>query len=138
MRSRLPFAGLFLFAIGCGGNIVPVSGRVTLDDKPLANATVIFQPLSDQANPGPGSKGKTDSEGKFSLTLTTGNTSGAVVGKHKVSITAYEGGERQSSGPDMKPAKSLVPAEYNSKSTLTFDVPPGGSPSANFDLKSMP
>ena len=141
MRTCLaPVALLFLVA-GCAQNVAPVSGRITLDEKPLANATVIFQPISDDPNPGPGSQGKTDRNGQFTLKLMTkANTPGATVSKHKVSITAYEGDDTEvpSSGSDMKFRKRIVPAEYNAKSTLTFDVPAGGTSSANFDLKSEP
>jgi hypothetical protein len=142
MRTHLPPVVLLLLLAGCAQSVAPVSGRITLDEKPLANATVTFQPISEDANPGPGSQGKTDSNGQFTLKLMNKeNTIGAVVGKHKVSITAYDGDDKEipSSGSDMKPfRKRIVPAAYNAKSTLTFDVPAGGTASANFDLKSEP
>ena len=138
MRSCIFVAALALVSTGCGDNVVPVSGRVTLDKKPLANATVIFSPVSDQFNAGPGSRGKTDANGDFTLHLMSKEVPGAVIGKHKVSITAYEGddGTVQSSGSDMAFRKRLVPAKYNAKTTLTFDVLPGGNKNANFDLAS--
>jgi hypothetical protein len=112
---------------------------VTLDDKPLANATVVFQPDSKDKNPGPGSAGKTDAQGQFVLQVMTGNAKGAIVGKHKVSITAYEGGkEVPSSGSDAVFRKALVPLKYNAQTELTFEVPSGGSTQADFDLKSGP
>jgi hypothetical protein len=139
MRLRLFVWILLVPAAGCGPKLAPVSGKVTLDDKPLVNATVIFMPDSDQLNPGPGSKAKTDSKGQFSLELMTGDTKGAILGKHKVSITAYEGDDKiPSSGSDMVFRKLLVPDKYNAKTELAFDVPPGGSTIANFDLKSDP
>jgi hypothetical protein len=133
-------SGLLLVAAGCGGaNTAPVSGRVTLDGDPLANATVVFQPLSEERNPGPGSAGKTDATGRFTLQLMTGNTPGAILGKHKVSITAYEGGNAiPSSGSNAAFRKALVPHEYNVQTKLTFDVHPGGTASADFDLFSSP
>jgi hypothetical protein len=138
MFMRFVAGCLLLGVVGCGGrNIAPVSGKVTLDDKPLANATVIFQPDADVKIPGPGSVGKTDAQGQFSLQLMTGNTVGAVIGKHKVSITAYDGGgDVPSSGSDMMFQKALVPSKYNAESTLTFEVPSSGSTGANFELKS--
>jgi hypothetical protein len=138
MRHRIPAIALMLLVVGCGQRTAPVSGRITLDDKPLANAFVIFQPLAEP-NPGPGSKGKTDANGKYSLRLMVGETSGAIPGKHKVEITAFEGDDvKQSSGPDMVARKRIVPDEYNTKSQLTFDVPAGGSSSADFKLESNP
>jgi hypothetical protein len=140
MRFHLPIVGLLVLAAGCGGtNVVAVSGRVTMGDKPIANATVIFQPLSDEQNPGPGSQGKTDKDGRYSLELVAGAKPGALVGRHRVTITAYEGDDAiPSSGSDMKFAKRLIPDEYNVKSKLTFDVPPGGTTEANFDIPATP
>jgi hypothetical protein len=116
-----------------------VSGRVTLDERPLAQATIIFEPVSLEKNPGPGSVGRTDGNGQFTLRLMTNNAPGAVLGKHKVSITAYEGGnEIPSSGSRPVFRKALVPLKYNAETQLTFEVPPGGTISADFDLKSSP
>lgn len=126
-------------ATGCGSNVAPVSGRITLDEKPLVNATVIFEPDSDLKNPGPGSQGKTDANGEYALQLFTGEAKGAIIGKHVVRITSYEGddGTVPSSNPNETVfRKSLVDERYNSKSELKFEVQPGGSTSANFDLKS--
>ena len=65
---------------------------------------------------------------------------GAMIGKHKVSITAYEGddGTVPSSGSDMTSRKQLAPARYNAKTTLTCEVLSGGRADANFDLQSAP
>lgn len=127
-----------LVANGCGSNVVPVSGTVTLNNKPLVNATVIFQPDTGQTNPGPGSHGKTDAKGQFTLQLMNGNTTGAIIGNHKVSITAYEGDgdDVPSSAPETVFRKPLLPSEYNANTKLRFTVPPGGSDAANFDLKT--
>lgn len=142
MRIRCLGLGL-LVAAGCAGsNVAPVSGTVTLNGKPLAHATVVFQPLGDDKNPGPGSTGTTDANGRYSLSGMTTGAAGALVGKHRVSITAYEGDvEGESSAPNATNKvirKALVPAEYNVQTRLTFDVPRGGSTSADFDLKVPP
>jgi hypothetical protein len=131
---------LLLGVAGCGKGTAPVSGRVTLDNKPLVNATVIFMPDSTAKNPGPGSRGKTDANGQFSLDLLTGEGKGAIPGKHVVSITSYDGDDVvPSSGSDMKVfRKAIVPPRYNVKTELRFDVPAAGSKSADFDLKSDP
>jgi hypothetical protein len=139
MRSRLLVVGLLVVLAGCGGRkVVPVSGRLTLDDKPVANATVIFEPISEELNPGPGSQGKTNSNGEFTLTLMTGERSGAHVGKHTIRITAYEGDDKEvpSSGSDMVFRKRTIPEEYASGGKLTYEVPAGGTNQANFDLKT--
>ena len=146
---------LLLFAValvGCSRSsyrLAPVSGLVTMDAKPLANVHVTFAPLGskDNINPGPGSHGLTDAEGRFVLTATRGKR-GAVVGKHRVSIEAAQEGESasgQAEQPDgaeseaamrRRLAASLdaIPARYNRQSTLTFDVPPSGTTQADFAL----
>jgi hypothetical protein len=138
MRSRFLMVGLLVFAAGCGSSkFVPVSGRVTLGGQPLVNATVIFQPQSKELNPGPGSRGKTDGDGRFQLRLQTGQGDGALIGPHNVSITAYEGDDSiPSSGSDMKFRKRIYPLDSNTK--LTFEVPPGGTTAADFDLPAPP
>lgn len=140
MRCRILSVALLGFLAGCSNNIAPVAGRVTLDNKPLPNATVIFMPDATVKNPGQGSRAKTNANGEFTLLQMTNDVKGAVIGKHAVSITAYEGDDTavpSSSGLDKNVFRpSIVPERYNSKTELTFEVPPGGSTSANFDLKS--
>src|SRR5262249_27200888 len=89
------FVGCALvFSLGCAGEkVVPVSGLITLDGKPLANAYVTFQPIgrSGSPNPGPGSSGKTDAQGRYTLQVVGRPDKGAVVGTHRVQIVAYEG-----------------------------------------------
>src|SRR5207245_7871287 len=84
---------LALLLAGCGGGrsyeTVPVSGRVTLDGKPLANAMVTFAPMAGAGTKDaqPSSVDTTDENGHYSLVLNDeGHQPGAVVGKHKVII----------------------------------------------------
>jgi hypothetical protein len=126
---------------GCSGSkIAPVSGRVTLDGKPLAGVHVSFQPIAKAGdiNPGGGSYAVTDAEGQFRLLLVEGEQPGAVIGKHRVEITARS--EPIPANVDLarKPTpKVFVPAKYSRNSELTFEVPPGGTKDANFELKSQ-
>jgi len=138
MRFPYVVVALLVGVAGCGSaTVAPVSGKVTLDGKPLAHAMVSFTPDSGDKNPGPPSTGKTDADGNFSLELANGKGKGAMVGKHKVSITAYEGdGEAQSSAPDMAFRKRILGEKYNAKTELRFEVTANGSTEANFDLKS--
>jgi len=50
---------------GGGGKLVPVTGTVTIDGKPLAGASVTFMGLG--ATPGLGGVGTTDDFGKFEM-----------------------------------------------------------------------
>src|SRR5262249_39992268 len=126
---------------GCnpeGYKVAPVSGRVTLDGKPLANAAVVFSPVAgaDNKDPGPGSGAKTDADGRYALTIVGKGNRGAVVGKHKVRITMYPEGDPTDDRPQRpKP----LPPRYSGKNTiLEYDVTASGSRSADFELTSSP
>jgi hypothetical protein len=128
-RSLLAL-GAALSVLGCGSdNVAPVSGRVTLDGEPAANVRVTFQPLgsAENQNPGPGSFGITDTDGRYHLTVIGRKRPGAIVGKHRVSL--------KSSNAPPKPAK-VIPKEYNAESTLEFDVPKEGTKTADFAVKT--
>jgi hypothetical protein len=135
-RSLLLF-GLVL-ALGCGNSKVgTVSGVVTLNDKPLPNARVDFQPKGDDANPGAGSTGQTNERGEYTLTQISGG-SGAVVGMHTVRIYSHTSGaqsEKDEAPDPKKRPREIVPLQYNKNSTLTFEVKPGHN-TANFPLKT--
>jgi hypothetical protein len=128
--------GLALFGAGCGsGNVAPVSGRVTLDGEPAANVRVTFQPFgsAENTNPGPGSYAITDADGRYQLVMVGTNRSGAVVGRHRVSIQSPNGPSKEFPDAPPRPAK-MVPKEYTKESTREFEVPKGGTGAANFDL----
>ena len=138
----LPF-GLIL--AGCIGSdpsapkLVPVTGAVTLDGKPLAGAEVGFVPTGDTK--GFGSVGKTDGEGKYKLTSARGGE-GAVAGNYKVVISRrlMPDGSAPPSGdkaPMESAARESLPTKYSMKgqTTLTATVPDGGGP-VDFALKS--
>jgi hypothetical protein len=140
MVMRLRALSSFVLALlvaGCGiGSIktVPVSGRVTLDKKPLANALVTFVPVagSDQKEPPPSAIGTTDENGHYSLMLNSGDKKkGAVVGKYKVIITLGAGG---GSDENKRTFHKQLPQRYNRKTELECDVPAKGRDDANFDL----
>lgn len=74
---------------GCGQGmpVAPASGVVMLDGAPLANASITTQPIAtDTRNPGPGSFGRTDAEGRFDLELVNPAMRGAIIGEHRVMI----------------------------------------------------
>ncbi len=131
MRARLALALALVLALGCGGKkFVPVSGKVTLNGQPLAGATVSFQPMASEgsAEAAPGSVGKTDANGEYALTASTGQ-SGAAVGKHRVMISLLgpqvgEDDARHRHGPALA---DKVPARYNKNSKEVVEVPPGGT-----------
>jgi hypothetical protein len=75
---------------GCdsGPTLVPVSGTVTLDGKPLEGANIAFVP--DSSNPAPQTQGMdvTGSSGNYKVMYN--NRSGIAAGKYKVTISKLE------------------------------------------------
>ncbi|WP_439630851.1 hypothetical protein [Gemmata sp.] len=140
--TRIGVAGVALLAAACGREpaYAPVSGRVTLDGKPLADAAVVFQPTGrgrDDAG-GYGSSGKTDKDGRFTLRVAGPvEAAGALVGPHRVSVTTRVAESAPGSDEiDSKKGGERVPARYNANSELTFEVPAVGTTTADLDLKS--
>jgi hypothetical protein len=119
--------------VGCGDSrFAPVSGTVKMDGKPLANVSVIFQPNGKEVNPGPGSSGRTNEQGEYSLQAMGTGVRGAVLGEHKVLIQPTV-----ASGPDdHRPTSTVpIPTKYNYQSKLTFVVKQGNN-QADFSLTS--
>ena len=130
-------------AVGCSGGakFAPVSGMVKLNGKPYGKALVSFQPMgtAENPNPGRGSSAYTDENGHFTLT-SDGTQDGAIVGKHIVRIRSRDKVTNEvvsEPSPDNAPPPRLVdpiPIEWNEQSDKQFDVPPGGTNQANFDI----
>ncbi|MCA8988891.1 MAG: carboxypeptidase regulatory-like domain-containing protein [Planctomycetaceae bacterium] len=119
--SLLVLIPLLFSLSGCGGSGGPsmgqVNGNITFDGKPLAGATVTFEPES-----GSPSKGLTDPDGNYELQYSP-QMAGAEPGKHKVVIrTATD-----SAG------KEALPAKYHDATELTAEVVKGPN-IINFDL----
>lgn len=96
--------------------LVPVEGRIRLDGKPLAGATVKFTTENGDV-----STGTTDDDGNYTLAYSDGRP-GAVVGKHVVRISK--------NSPD---GNEIVPARYNTKSLLMSAIKEGTN-MMNFEL----
>lgn len=133
-----------LFAVlGCGGGdsfeLAPVSGKITLDGKPVAEATIAFQPVTEgrTVNPGPGSVSTTDANGSYRLLTVQGDT-GAVIGKHRVRITTRQAnpGQNEDEAQPADLVRETIPTRYNSDTMLSLEVPAGGTDSADFALTS--
>jgi hypothetical protein len=134
---------LALGLAGCGSSqYVPVSGTVTLNGQPYRHATVEFDPISTKDNPTPGrgSIGHTDDNGHFSLKAVDGHH-GAAVGRHHVRIkTPYsiklKGYEVWDSAQNkfVKADHDPIPPEWNYHTKQQFEVPPGGTDAANFNI----
>ena len=130
----------FLFALsmivvcltgtGCGKfQTAPVSGVITLDDKPLEDATVTFTPAEAIDGEIIMSSGRTDTAGKYTLELLTNQKPGAVVGKHAVRIARNIDSESDIM-TEAEAQKNYLPAH-----DFSFEVV-SGSNQADFNLES--
>jgi hypothetical protein len=108
---------------GCGTGgpaLGQVEGTVTLDGVPLPGARVIFSPVDG----GRSSMGVTDGSGHYELEFAAGSK-GAMVGKHRVTISTFEAGEKDDSGQLVGFVPERVPAKYNTNTTLEVEVKRG-------------
>lgn len=133
--ARWTLAGLVaLGSIGCSKrpNLAPVSGTVTLDGAPVADAAVMFHPTAG----GPIATATTDAHGRF--TLVTTNTPGALVGEHQVAIAKSEMHNIVDGvpGPGGEVMQWFTPPHYANKATsgLTAEVPRSGAENLAFSL----
>src|SRR5262249_31307113 len=93
MRRTLPvwIGGLALVLSGCGKKppppVVEVSGVVLLNKAPLPHALVTFVPQLSDYGAEPTRTAVTDEKGRSTLQCAYKSQPGAVVGKHKVTVT---------------------------------------------------
>ena len=115
--------------------LVPVSGTVLLDGKPLTGGAISFQPIvaGKGVNGGPGSTARIGAEGRYSLATVRGQP-GAVVAKHRVKIYSFSPESPRVEDGASAAKRELVPARYNYHSDVTFDVPAGGTEKADFSI----
>lgn len=75
---------------GCGGTerppTHPVSGTITMDSKPVADAMVGFHPVTVGSPP---AMGKTDADGNYQLT-TFNTNDGAIAAQYTITISKQE------------------------------------------------
>ena len=126
---------LCLIMAGCPGgtgvDMGAVTGTVTLDGAPLADATVEFQPNMETG--GSPSYGSTDAAGEYELMFTF-DKKGAMLGSHTVRISKTKEVPDPEDPEEMMEEETLS-AEFNAETTLSATVE-GGSQVINFDLVS--
>lgn len=127
MKCLVTVCGIVSLAVlaGCGGEtealpeLGTVTGKVTLDNQPLSDAMIFFEPSK-----GAMSSGSTDAQGEYVLHFNA-ETPGAVLGTHTVRI----------SKPDGEAGPEILPTKYNMESELTAEVTAGDNP-IDFQLTS--
>jgi hypothetical protein len=116
LKSRLKFFAVCFLILpasiaGCGKSgpeLAAVSGRVTVDGKPMENVDVTFQP--DEMRPA--SYARTDASGHYELGYKRG-VQGALLGQHTVRIRSLVANAPQ------------IAAQFNSQSELRREVKAG-------------
>jgi hypothetical protein len=116
---------------GCGPKrppMAPVRGKVLLDGRPLNTGNVGTIPTA-----GRGAHGDIQADGTFEL-YTYSKRDGALIGKHKVGIVAYD--STAPKGPESPYGKLLVPKRYTNpeSSGFTIDVQPSGNDDVVFEM----
>ena len=135
--------GLIGFAVsGCdrtGYQVVPVSGKVTLNGKPVGGLIVSFQPIAigNSIEAGPGSYAWTDQSGNYTLALVSSkNSAGAVVGKHRVRLSSPLADQNPNDDRIPRSSKPLLPAQHDG-ALIEFEVPAKGTDKADFALTAI-
>ena len=136
----VPFGLLLLLpllATGCGvGPPVPVSGKVTIDNKPLTTGLVTYRPDRNKGNNAIAEPhGTIGDDGTY--TLETDGKPGAPPGAYKVVVTAMA---KPKDPKDIYAiGASLVNKKYTNEATTPFDVTvTANAPAGTYDLKLVP
>lgn len=134
MSKCMAAAGVLILAVsmtGCGasgGGSAPleqvvVSGTVNLDGKPLAEGTIVF------TEPGSGGAPIPIKDGKFE--------GKAGVGEKRVEIQSLKAGEPVKMGDQEMPTEvNIIPARFNTETTLKATVDASGATGLKFDVES--
>lgn len=129
----LPVTAMLLGVMaGCGGSdldLASVHGTVTMDEKPLPNATVMFTPVTA----GKTAYGRTNEAGEYELIFSR-SSKGAVPGEYAVRISTYEEIPDENDKPVITPES--VPVQYNHETELKATVTEEGPNEFSFDLTS--
>jgi hypothetical protein len=122
-RRRCLAAILLVALAGCSSKMAAdVSGKVTLDGKPIGPGDVVFTPASHSSN---AATGTIENDGSYFLK--TGRTAGLVPGKYQASLSVREPPANFHPGDRPPPGRLLIPEKYQLPNTsgLEFDVQPG-------------
>ena len=109
---------------GCDGKRARVQGTVTFNNQPVDGGRIFFLPDGEPA--GRPAVHATLSQGKYSLPA----TAGPEFGRHRVEIVWHRKPGKQLPKPDYPglntdDMEQVIPAIYNSKTTLSVEVQPG-------------
>ncbi|MDZ4821029.1 MAG: carboxypeptidase regulatory-like domain-containing protein, partial [Planctomycetota bacterium] len=107
--------------------LLPLSGKVTFQGKPLAEGTISFQPVD-----GPRSSGTNIKNGEFKIPA----DKGLPPGKYQVQISSPDHSKAKQAGAGrIVPLPERIPEAYNTKSKLTVEITKDGKNDFSFDIK---
>jgi hypothetical protein len=107
-------AAVLLTGFGCGSSgprMYKISGKVTLNNQPVANASIHFEPEGEGDNRGLPADGQTGSDGTYAYVSTKTTGDGIAAGKYKVTISKVSSGGSEAvvqQAPDMKDPQALT------------------------------
>jgi hypothetical protein len=122
-----------IFTVGCSHApaVVPVSGKVLLHGKPIADCNVMFQPTAK--NEIISASGISNAEGFFTLkTIETPRRKGAVVGEYVV-LFFWRDPKPPLDDHTIITPPYVIPTKYQQEG-IPFIVPVGGQSDIIFDL----
>jgi len=110
--------GVLLLSVGCGGDPrISIQGTVTVDGQPVETGAITFLPADGVGQ----SAGAVIEMGDYSLPLPPGKKIVRIEGFRVVGQQHALPGDTSS---QLVPTlEAIVPAKYNSQSTLSIDVP---------------
>lgn len=119
---------------GCADNGIPreaISGQVTLDGQPLAEGSILLQPMGE----GPSAGGEIKA-GRFALPRNFGPSPG----KYRVELSAWKATGKtirdEAMGGQDETLVAIIPPKYNANSTLEIEVKQGEKNTFDFELSS--
>lgn len=131
-RKIAPITALFFLSltIGCGSKnvgpeLTPVTGTVILNEKPLANADLLFIPI--ESTPGVGGQARTEDKGEFNVVYSRGGM-GLPQGKYRVAVSYRlmpDGSpvpKDDTTPPIESPARETLPRKYSDYDSSQLEV----------------
>lgn len=134
LRLAVAFVAIVMVGPACKRTprVVPVSGMVLYNGKPLPFGSIQFQPDKGQS-----AMGEIQGDGSFKLS-SYALYDGAVPGSHLVSVSCYEGQRGGAAGTSL--GKLLIPLKYTrlGSSGLTAEVKDAPGQTFEFKLEGPP
>jgi hypothetical protein len=122
--------GLMLLAAGCGSgqaptDLVPVSGKVSFQGRPLAGGTIVFAPDPQRGGRGPLAVGTIAADGRY--VLRSEGRPGAIPGWHRITVCgaapAGDAAEPALPGRYTDPEHSGLSRQVLAGKANAFDLP---------------